>query len=97
MILSRFVGHFLQNLPCTDKDDTVESRKYHHFQKLIQAAGAVVCTRVVVKPERKVRPGGLNTIEMLKIGAHVLAGPASRGERGRGPVAYQRTCGLAWR
>ena len=32
MILSRFVRLFLLNLPCTDKDDTAESRKYHPFQ-----------------------------------------------------------------
>ena len=29
MILSRFVRPFLLNLPCADKDDTAESRKYH--------------------------------------------------------------------
>ena len=29
VILSRFVGLFLLNLPCADKDDTVESRKCH--------------------------------------------------------------------
>ena len=29
VILSRFVGLFLLNLPCADDDDTAESRKYH--------------------------------------------------------------------
>ena len=32
MILSRFVRLFLLNLPCADKDDTAESRKYHPFK-----------------------------------------------------------------
>ena len=32
VILSRFVRLFLLNLPCADKDDTAESRKYHPFK-----------------------------------------------------------------
>ena len=36
MILSRFVRLFLPNLPCADKDDTAESRKYHPLK--VQAA-----------------------------------------------------------
>ena len=32
MILSRFVRPFLLNLPCADKDDTAESRKYRPFK-----------------------------------------------------------------
>ena len=29
LLLSRLVGLYLLNLPCADKDDTVESRKCH--------------------------------------------------------------------
>ena len=36
MLLSRFVGLFLLNLPCADKDDTAESRKYHPFRSFVQ-------------------------------------------------------------
>ena len=32
LLLSRFVGLFLLNLPCADEDDTAESRKYHHLE-----------------------------------------------------------------
>ena len=32
LLLSRFVGLFLLNLPCADKDDTAESRKYRPLQ-----------------------------------------------------------------
>ena len=38
MILSRFVRLFLLNLPCADKDDTAESRKYHPFKMAAQEA-----------------------------------------------------------
>ena len=33
LLLSRFVGLFLLNLPCADKDDTAESRKYRPFKR----------------------------------------------------------------
>ena len=40
MILSRFVRLFLPNLPCTDKDDTAESRKHRPFKLEAFAGGA---------------------------------------------------------
>jgi len=51
LLLSHFVGRFLPNLTCVDKDDTVESRKYHpvgidlHIAagELVLVSGPVAC------------------------------------------------------
>ena len=38
LLHSRVVGRFLLNLPCADKDDTAESRKYHPFKLYVRKA-----------------------------------------------------------
>ena len=67
MILSRFVRLFLLNLPCTDKDDTAESRQYHPLQiafSRFDVDGDGELERAEVQVRRKCMVHGLSLIHI---------------------------------